>query len=208
MLYEIKSPTCTRKLLNTNITDTGKGNNRRWQAPGEQRVQRANFAGRFRHGSPRSCTSQVTRGDMGIPLTQTTIQKSHSLHRSGFFTCVHWLDFAPLLPVEQSLFLVGLTLVGQQSVPNALDLLIQHRNIQRFFTDDNGFSVLRRRCHLFHAAVLANQIVHMCLTHTAHHTVNFQCCLYHDRYRLSSFLRAAPERSAFVYYIPCRGICQ
>ncbi|ERJ86797.1 hypothetical protein RUMCAL_03443 [Ruminococcus callidus ATCC 27760] len=35
--YEIKSPTYTRKHLNINITDTGKGNNRRWQAPGGQR---------------------------------------------------------------------------------------------------------------------------------------------------------------------------
>ncbi|WP_462335160.1 hypothetical protein, partial [Ruminococcus callidus] len=31
--YFIKSPACTRKRLNINITDTGKGNNRRWQAP-------------------------------------------------------------------------------------------------------------------------------------------------------------------------------
>ncbi|MFQ9437255.1 MAG: hypothetical protein ACLR1R_13490 [Ruminococcus callidus] len=29
--------TCTRKHLNINTTDTGKGNNRRWQAPGGQR---------------------------------------------------------------------------------------------------------------------------------------------------------------------------
>ncbi|MFR1718915.1 MAG: hypothetical protein ACLSVY_09535, partial [Ruminococcus callidus] len=29
--------TYTRKHLNTNITDTGKGNNRRWQAQGGQR---------------------------------------------------------------------------------------------------------------------------------------------------------------------------
>ena len=50
--YEIKSPTCTRKHLNINITDTGKGNYRRWQATGGQRGQRANSAGRFRHGSP------------------------------------------------------------------------------------------------------------------------------------------------------------
>ena len=51
--YFIKSPACTRKHLNINITDTGKGNNRRWQAPGGQRGQRANSAGRFRHGCTR-----------------------------------------------------------------------------------------------------------------------------------------------------------
>ena len=56
--YEIKSPTCTRKHLNINITDTGKGNNRRWQATGGQREQRANSAGRFRHDCPRSCISR------------------------------------------------------------------------------------------------------------------------------------------------------
>ena len=55
--YEIKSPTCTRKHLNINITDIGKGNNRRWQAPGGQRVQRANSAGRFRHGCTRKLLS-------------------------------------------------------------------------------------------------------------------------------------------------------
>ena len=51
--YEIKLPTCTRKHLNINITDTGKGNYRRWQAPGGQRGKRANSAGRFRHGCTR-----------------------------------------------------------------------------------------------------------------------------------------------------------
>ena len=35
--YEIKLTACTGKHLNINITDTGKGNYRRWQAPGEQR---------------------------------------------------------------------------------------------------------------------------------------------------------------------------
>ena len=38
---KIKLTTCTGKHLNANITDTGKGNNRRWQAPGGQRGQRA-----------------------------------------------------------------------------------------------------------------------------------------------------------------------
>ena len=57
--YEIKSPTCTRKHLNINITNTGKGNHRRWQAPGGQRGQRANSAGRFRHGCTRKYTSRV-----------------------------------------------------------------------------------------------------------------------------------------------------
>ena len=37
MLYEIKLTTCTGKHLNINIPDTGKGNNRRWQATGGQR---------------------------------------------------------------------------------------------------------------------------------------------------------------------------
>ena len=54
---EIKSPTCIRKRLNINITDTGKGNNRRWQVPGGQRGQRANSAGRFRHGCTRKLLS-------------------------------------------------------------------------------------------------------------------------------------------------------
>ena len=54
--YEIKLTACTRKHLNINITDTGKGNNRRWQAPGGQREQRANSAGRFRHGCTRNYT--------------------------------------------------------------------------------------------------------------------------------------------------------
>ena len=55
---KIKLTTCIGKHLNANITDTGKGNNRRWQAPGGQRGQRANSAGRFRHGSTRSCISR------------------------------------------------------------------------------------------------------------------------------------------------------
>ena len=55
--YEIKSPTCTRKHLNINITDTGKGNHRRWQAPGGQRGT-SDSAGRFRHGCTRSCISR------------------------------------------------------------------------------------------------------------------------------------------------------
>ena len=35
--YEIKLPTYTRKRLNINVTNTGKGNNRRWHALGGQR---------------------------------------------------------------------------------------------------------------------------------------------------------------------------
>ena len=65
--YEIKSPACTRKHLNINITDTGKGNNRRWQAPGGQRGQRANSAGRFRHDCTRSYTP--------LPLSRAIMQK-------------------------------------------------------------------------------------------------------------------------------------
>ena len=55
--YKIKLPACTRKYLNINITDTGKGNNRRWQATGGQWVQRANSAGRFRYGCTRKLLS-------------------------------------------------------------------------------------------------------------------------------------------------------
>ena len=55
--YEIRSPTYTRKHLNINITNTGKGSNRRWQAPGGQRGQRANSAGRFRHDCTRKLLS-------------------------------------------------------------------------------------------------------------------------------------------------------
>ena len=36
--YKIKLPAYTRKHLNINVTNTGKGNNRRWQATGGQRV--------------------------------------------------------------------------------------------------------------------------------------------------------------------------
>ena len=55
--YKIKLTACTRKHLNINVTNTGKGNNRRWQAPGGQRGQRANSAGRFRCGCPRKLLS-------------------------------------------------------------------------------------------------------------------------------------------------------
>ena len=51
--------TCTRKHPNINVTNTGKGNNRRWQATGGQRGQRANSAGRFRHDCTRKYTSRV-----------------------------------------------------------------------------------------------------------------------------------------------------
>ena len=66
--YKIKLPACTRKHPNINVTNTGKGNNRRWQAPGGQRGQRANSAGRFRCGCTRKYTSQMLfrRGDVGI----------------------------------------------------------------------------------------------------------------------------------------------
>ena len=46
-----------RQDSNTNITTTGKGNYRRWQAQADSEV-RANSAGRFRHGCPRKCTSR------------------------------------------------------------------------------------------------------------------------------------------------------
>ena len=76
--YEIKSPACTKKHLNTNITDTGKGNNRRWQATGGQREQRANSAGRFRHGSPKKYTSWV---NPSTSLQNAVKNKVHRLHR-------------------------------------------------------------------------------------------------------------------------------
>ena len=76
--YKIKLPTCTRKLLNTNITDTGKGNHRRWQATGGQRGKRANSAGRFRHGSPRKYTSRV---NPSTSLQNAVKNKVYRLHR-------------------------------------------------------------------------------------------------------------------------------
>ena len=54
-----KLPAFTGKHLNINTTCTGKGNSRRWRAPGGQRVQRANFAGRFRCGCTRKYTLRV-----------------------------------------------------------------------------------------------------------------------------------------------------
>ncbi len=60
---KIKLTTCIGKHLNANITDTGKGNNRRWQAPGGQRGQRANSAGRFRCGCPRKLLSSGKSAD-------------------------------------------------------------------------------------------------------------------------------------------------
>ena len=84
--YEIKLPACTRKHLNINVTNTGKGNNRRWQAPGGQRVQRANSAGRFRHGCTRSCTSWGDVGDSPTYFKEgssvlTVTQKMNKPHR-------------------------------------------------------------------------------------------------------------------------------
>ena len=76
--YEIKSPTYTKKNLNINITDTGKGNNRRWQATDGQREQRANSAGRFRHGSPRKYTSRV---NPSTSLQNAVKNKVYRLHR-------------------------------------------------------------------------------------------------------------------------------
>ena len=76
--YKIKSPICTKKHLNINITDTGKDNNRRWQAPGGQRGKRANSAGRFRHGSPRKYTSRV---NPSTSLQNAVKNKVHRLHR-------------------------------------------------------------------------------------------------------------------------------
>ena len=76
--YPIKSPTYTGKTPEYHITDTGKGNNRRWQATGGQREQRANSAGRFRHGSPRSYTSWV---NPSTSLQNAVKNKVHRLHR-------------------------------------------------------------------------------------------------------------------------------
>ena len=56
MSYKIKLPACTRKHLNINVTNTGKGNNRRWQAQADSE-ERANSAGRFRYGCPRKLLS-------------------------------------------------------------------------------------------------------------------------------------------------------
>ena len=54
--YKIKLTACTRKHLNINVTNTGKGNNRRWQAQADSE-ERANSAGRFRYGCPRKLLS-------------------------------------------------------------------------------------------------------------------------------------------------------
>ena len=54
---KIKVTRLHQKTPEYHITDTGKGNNRRWQAPGGQRVQRANSAGRFRYGCTRKLLS-------------------------------------------------------------------------------------------------------------------------------------------------------
>ncbi|WP_455254756.1 hypothetical protein [Ruminococcus sp.] len=68
--YLIKSPACTRKHLNINITNTGKGNNRRWQAPGGQREQRAIPPDGFDMAAlENSCPRASLRGDVGITLT-------------------------------------------------------------------------------------------------------------------------------------------
>ena len=68
--YFIKLPACTRKRLNINITDTGKGNNRRWQAPGGQRGQRAIPPDGFDMAAlENSCPLASLRGDVGIAPT-------------------------------------------------------------------------------------------------------------------------------------------
>ena len=77
---KIKLPIYTGKHLNINITDTGKGNNRRWQATDGQREQRANSAGRFRHGSPRKYTSRV---NPSTSLQNAVKNKVHRLHRKA-----------------------------------------------------------------------------------------------------------------------------
>ena len=65
--YEIKLTACTGKHLNINITDTGKGNNRRWQAPGGQRGQRAIPPDGFDMAALENCCPQASsRGDVGV----------------------------------------------------------------------------------------------------------------------------------------------
>ena len=79
--YKIKSPICTKKHLNINITDTGKDNNRRWQAPGGQRGKRANSAGRFRHGCTRSYASRVNPSTAQGAAFADTIPAGRCGHR-------------------------------------------------------------------------------------------------------------------------------
>ena len=54
---KIKVTRLHQKAPEYHITNTGKGNNRRWQAPGGQRGQRANSAGRFWHDCTRKLLS-------------------------------------------------------------------------------------------------------------------------------------------------------
>ena len=59
-----------------------------------------------------------------------------------------------------------------QLVADLLNFLFQHGDVQFVFADDGGFAAFGRGLYLFHSAVFPNQIVHMCLAHAAHHTVN------------------------------------
>ena len=87
---KIKLTTCTGKHLNANITDTGKGNHRRWQATGGQRGQRANSAGRFRCGCPRKLLpSGKSAGRCGHPLhipRKAILHTNSNAHVNSFTT--------------------------------------------------------------------------------------------------------------------------
>ena len=76
--------------MNANITDTGKGNNRRWQAQGGQRGQRANSAGRFRCGCPRKLLSSgKSAGRCGHPLhipRKAILHTNSNAHVNSFTT--------------------------------------------------------------------------------------------------------------------------
>ena len=47
-------------------------------------------------------------------------------------------------------------------------------------TDYNRLTIFDRRCDLLYFKILTYQIIHMCFTHTAHHAIYLQYCLYHN----------------------------
>ena len=51
--------------------------------------------------------------------------------------------------MEKSLFLIRLTRIRNQLISDVLDLLLQIRNIERRFADDNGLAVFCRRVYFF-----------------------------------------------------------
>ena len=88
--YKIKLPACTRKHLNINITDTGKGNNRRWQAQADNECNERIPPDGFDMSALENCCPQASpRGDVGDSPTYfkggssvlTVTQKMNKPHR-------------------------------------------------------------------------------------------------------------------------------